>query len=314
MGVAGIIKALRLLTDEGRLRILRLLQREELSVAELQDILAMGQSRISMQLSQLKQAGLVDVRRVGQKSFYRLGSSGQAQPVLTDVLAHLNGEIPDSSLDDEGLRLVLLRRKDKLRDYFDELAGRFGRHYVPGRSWKAMSEMLLRLLPPLVIADLGAGEGTLSLMLAQRAEKVIAIDGSQKMVDYAAGLAERHGVENLECRVGDLEDLPLPDRTVDIALLHQSLHHALHPAKAVAEAWRILKPGGRIVIMDLLKHGFDQARELYADVWMGFSQAELAELLQKAGFERTDIAVVHREEEAPHFETVLAIAEKAAIQ
>src|SRR5437588_13018624 len=113
--MSGFLKVLRLLGDEGRIRILGLLEKEELSVAELQDILAMGQSRISMQLSQLKQAGLVDVRRVGQKSFYRLGSSGQAQPVLTDVLAHLNGEIPDSSLDDEGLRLVLLRRKDKLR-------------------------------------------------------------------------------------------------------------------------------------------------------------------------------------------------------
>jgi ArsR family transcriptional regulator len=310
--MAGVLKALRLLTDEGRLRILRLLQREELSVAELQEILAMGQSRISMQLSQLKQAGLVEMRRVGQKSFYRLASSGEAQPILSDVLLRLNGELSGAALDDEGLLLVLRRRKDKLRGYFDELAGRFGRSYVPGRSWKGLCEMLLRLLPPLVIADLGAGEGTLSLMLAQRAERVIAVDSSEKMVDYAAALAERNGVANLECRVGDLEDLPLAHAEVDIALLHQSLHHALHPDKAIAEAWRVLRPGGRIVVMDLLKHGFEQARELYADVWLGFSQAEIVDMLHRAGFEHVDIAIVHREPESPHFETVLAIAQKTA--
>jgi DNA-binding transcriptional ArsR family regulator len=233
--VPGILKALRLLSDKGRLRILRLLRQEELSVAELQEILATGQSSISMQLSQLKQAGLVEVRRVGQKSFYRLSSQG-GQTLLSEILAQSSGEIPEASLDDEGLQLALKRRKDNLRSYFDNLAGRFGKDYVPGRSWKALSEMFLRLLPPLVIADLGAGEGTLALMLAQRAAKVIAVDSSVKMVEYTAGVAERSGVQNLECRLGDLEELPLVESEADIALLHQSLHHALHPERAIAEA------------------------------------------------------------------------------
>jgi ArsR family transcriptional regulator len=308
--VAAILKALRLLTDKRRLRLLRLLQREELSVAELQEILAMGQSSISMQLSQLKQAGLVEVRRVGQKSFYRFSAVNGEQTLVSDILAQASNEIPEIALDDEGLRLALKRRKDNLRSYFDNLAGRFGRDYVPGRSWKALSEMLLRLLPRLVIADLGAGEGTLALMLAQRAEKVIAVDSSVKMVEYTTGVAERNGVQNLECRVGDLEELPLADSEADIALLHQSLHHAIHPERAIAEAWRILKPGGRVVVIDLLKHNFDQARELYADVWLGFSQAEIADLLRRAGFEQPDISVVHREEAAPHFEIILAVAER----
>ncbi len=303
----GFSKALRLLGDEGRIRLLRLLEREELSVAELQEILGMGQSRISMQLSQLKAAGLVTVRRAGQKSLYQLSES---EPIMTELLRRSAAEISEASQDDEALRLILKKRKDKLRGYFDDLAGRFGRNYLPGRSWKGLSEMLLRLLPPLVIADLGAGEGTLALLLAQRAERVIAVDSSLKMVEYGAGVAERHGVKNLEYRLGDLEELPLAAGEADVALLHQSLHHALHPSKAIEEAARILKPGGRIVVLDLLKHNFDEARDLYAHVWLGFSQVELNNLLRAAEFERIDVSVVHREEEAPFFETVMAIGQK----
>jgi ArsR family transcriptional regulator len=310
--VAGFIKALRLLGDEGRVRILRLLEREELSVAELQEILGMGQSRISMQLSQLKQAGLVELRRAGQKSLYRFSAPSGLQSVLNEALRRSAGEIPEAEQDDAAMRLILQKRKDKLRAYFDELAGRFGRHYVPGRSWQGLAEMLLRLMPPLAIADLGAGEGTLSLMLAPRAESVIAVDNSEKMVEYGADIAQRHGVKNLEYRCGDLEELPICDSEVDLALLHQSLHHAMHPDKAIAEASRILKPGGRVMILDLLKHGLDEARDMYADVWLGFSQVELSTLLKSAHFQRVEVSVVHREEEAPHFETVLATGLKQA--
>jgi ArsR family transcriptional regulator len=307
---AQLLRALKLLGDEGRLRILRLLEMEELSVAELQEILGMGQSRISMQLAQLKQAGLIEVRRAGQKSLYRMAIAGDG--TLTEVLRKAGAEIAEGAQDDRGLRLILSKRKDKLRAYFDELAGRFGRNYVPGRSWKGLSEMFLMLMPRLVVADLGAGEGTLSLLLTRRAERVIAVDHSQKMIDYVCEIAQRNGVKNLEYRLGDLEDLPLQDAEADLVLLHQSLHHALHPDKALAEAYRIAKPGGRVVVMDLLKHRFEEAREMYADVWLGFSQVELVDLLQNAGFEAVDVSVVHREEEAPHFETMLAIAEKPA--
>lgn len=279
-------------------------------MAELQEILGMAQSRISMQLSQLKQAGLVRVRRAGQKSLYRLDVPSEAESILNDILLRSSNEIGEAAHDDEGLRLVLRRRKDSLRTYFDELAGRFGRHYIPGRSWKGLAEMLLKLLPPLVIADLGAGEGTLSMMLAQRATRVVAVDSSQNMVDYGRSIAQRNGVENFDYRLGDLEDLPIEENEVDLALFHQSLHHALHPQKAVEEAWRILRPGGRIVILDLLKHGFEEARELYAHVWLGFSQVELISFLTNAKFNSPDVSVVHREEEAPHFETVLAFATK----
>jgi len=305
-----MLRWIRLLGDPARIRLLRLLAKEELSVVELQEILGMGQSRISMQLSQLKQAGLVNVRKSGQKSLYRLSPPLGAQTVLTEVLQQSAGEIPEAAQDDEGLRIALDRRKDHLRGYFDELAGKFGRSYVPGRSWKSLAEVLLRLLPPLVIADIGAGEGTLALMLAQSAKQVIAVDSSQKMAEYGRGLVERNGIENVEYRIGDMEDLPIDSCGVDLVLMHQSLHHALHPDQALAEAFRVLRAGGRIVILDLLKHEVEEARDLYGDVWLGFSQAEMLTKLQRAGFSHVEITVVDRAEEAPHFAALMAIAGK----
>ena len=213
--MADLLKAMRVLGDEARVRILRLLQQEELSVADLQEILGMGQSRISMQLSQLKLARFVEVRRAGAKSLYRYTPPVDGRKIIAEILRQSAHEITAAQHDDEALQLILRRRKDKLRNYFDELAGRFGRNYVPGRSWEALSEMLLRLLPPLVIADLGAGEGTLALLLAQSAKHVIAVDSSRKMVEFGADVAQRNGVANLEYRLGDLEDLPIPDGEAD---------------------------------------------------------------------------------------------------
>ena len=279
-----ILKSLRLLGDKGRVRILRLLAQEELSVAELQEILGTGQSSISMQLSQLKQAAFVEVRRSGQKSLYRLTVPPGMSAILTEVLEKSADEIAESTHDDDGLTLILERRKDHLRNYFDELAGRFGRSYVPGRSWKALSEMLLRLLPPLVIADIGAGEGTMALLLSQRAKQVIAVDSSGKMVEYGQGVAARNGIANLEYRLGDMESLPIADDSVDMVLLHQSLHHALHPAQALAEALRVLRPGGRIALLDLLRHDFEAARgNCMRTCGSAFRRVELLALLRGSG-------------------------------
>ena len=305
--MTSILKSLRLAAEPNRLRLMLLLEQEELSVAELQEILGRGQSQISTHLAQLKQAELVDDRRTGKNAFYRLCASEK----VMDLLREAREEIPEAAQDREALRLVLRKRKDKMRRYFDELAGRFGRQYVPGRSWKGIAEALLKLLPPLVIADLGAGEGTISQLMAQRAKKVIAVDNSEKMVEFGSELARKHGITNLEYRLGDLEDVPIKSGTIDLAFLSQALHHARHPERAIAEAWRILKPGGRIAILDLNRHHFEEAREVYADLWLGFTELELEQYLRKSGFEKLETAIVHREEEAPHFETILVIGEKS---
>lgn len=308
--MASILKSLRGLADPTRVRILQLLEREELSVVELQEILSMGQSRISSHLSQLKQCGLVNDRRSGKRVIYGLAEEAASRIDLRNLIQAAASELPECESDQDALGLVLRNRQDRMRAYFDELAGKFGRTYVPGRSWKSLAETLLKLLPPMVIADLGAGEGTLSLLMAQRALRVIAVDNARNMVDYGTALAVQNGVENLEYRLGELEDPPIDAESVDLAIFSQALHHARKPERAINAAHRILKVGGRVVILDLLKHSVEEARELYQDLWLGFSELELRNTLQAAGFERIETSVVDREPENPHFQILLAIATK----
>jgi SAM-dependent methyltransferase len=312
--VSSILKSLALLSDATRTRILNLLRQEELSVAELQEVLSLGQSNISAQLSKLKEAGLVTDRRSGKNRLYSLQAprtkDRETHEHLLALLDAASQELREARSDLTALKLIRRKRTDVARTYFDALAGRFGKDYIPGRSWKALGEMLLHFVPPLVIADLGAGEGTVSQMLAQHAKQVIAVDNSENMVAYGSRLAKEHGFANLDYRLGDIEDPPIKDRQVDIALFSQALHHAPRPEQALKSAYRILKSGGRIIILDLLKHTFEKARELYADVWLGFSEVELHEMLETAGFQDIEIRVVDRETKSPHFQTLLAVGVK----
>jgi ArsR family transcriptional regulator len=306
------VKSLRLLADPTRLRLLLLLEREELSVAEIQEILGMGQSRISTHLAQLKRAGLLRDRRAGKNIYYgpaEGGKSGALEQIHALVKAGAK-DIPDAAADQSALKLVLKKRHDKARSYFDQLAGKFGRSYCPGRSWEALAHTLFSLLPPMVVADLGAGEGMLSQLLAKRAKKVIAVDSSENMVAFGRDLAKRHGFKNLEYRLGDIEEPPVEAGSVDLALFSQALHHAANPGRALAAAQRILKKGGRVVILDLLAHSFEQARELYADTWLGFTEADLLRMLKSAGFRDVSVQTIARETESPYFQTVLAIGFK----
>jgi SAM-dependent methyltransferase len=298
-----MLKSLKLLSDPTRLRILMLVGEEALSVAELQEVLGMGQSRISTQLSQLKAEGLVNDERSGKNNIY----TGSAAADLMEVARLAAAEVPEVAADASALRHLLRKRKDSARAYFDELAGRFGKDYVPGRSWKALAEALIKVLNYKVVADLGAGEGTLAQLLAQRAEKVIAVDLSPKMVEFGQQLATRNGLTNLEYRLGDIEAPPIEDSSLDLAIFSQALHHAEHPQRALDAAFRILKPGGRLVVLDLLQHHFEEARELYADRWLGFSESDLASMLERAGFQQIETVVADREAEPPRFQTLLGI-------
>jgi len=305
------LKCLKALGDATRVRLVALLERDELSVNELQQITRLGQSRISTHLGLLQEVGLLTLRKDGKRNFYRINPNAPAE--ASDCLKiALNGaaEVPEHATDLTHLKRVLAERNDQAKLYFNQVAGRFDRQYGPGRSWQAFAQTLLRLMPPMDIADLGSGEGLQAELLARNARRVICVDNSKRIVDFGQRKAKKNGLKNLEFRHGDIENPPLRAKSVDVALLSQALHHAEHPETAIAAAHRILRPGGRILILDLLEHNFEQARELYGDRWLGFPQNKLHEWLEAAKFRQIEISEVAREEEPPHFQTVLATAVK----
>jgi len=284
-----------------------LVMREELSVAELQEILGMGQSRISSQLALLRQASLVSDRRDGKKAFYSLRAPlPPRQRTLLQAAVDSVADLPMLAGDRDNLDRVLHKRRRVSEQYFNLIAGRLGRHYCPGRSWEAIGRLALRLAPPLEVADLGAGEGLLSQLLARNARRIWCIDNSPRMVEVGTELARKNELDNLTYKLGDIEQVPLADASVDLAILSQALHHARHPQRAVDEAFRILRPGGQLLVLDLAEHTFEKARELYADLWLGFTENALAQFLKKAGFAKVEVTSAAKEPVEPHFETLLA--------
>lgn len=304
---------LKTLSDPTRLRLLALVMREELSVAELQEILGMGQSRISSQLALLRQVNLVSDRREGKKAFYSLRANlPQKSLALLKAATESVADLPVVAEDRDNLDRILQKRRRVSEQYFNLIAGRLGKHHCPGRSWEAIGHLALRLTPAIDIADLGAGEGLISQLLAHRARQVWCIDNSPRMVEVGTELAHKNGLGNLAYKLGDIEQVPLPDKSVDLAILSQALHHAQHPQQAVNEAYRILRPGGQVLILDLNEHTFEKARELYADVWLGFKESALHGFLKKAGFGKVEVTAVAKETSEPFFETLLASGVKSS--
>ena len=309
--MSDTLKSLRALADPTRLRIVAVLQREELSVNELQEITRLGQSRVSTHLALLAEARLLSSRRDGKRTYYRLDPRGDAAArEFTQLAVRGAGELPEADADQVNLKRVLARREDQAQLYFNHVAGRFDRSYGPGRSWQGFGHLLLRMLPPVTVADLGSGEGLLSELLARRCERVIAVDNSEKMVSFGARKAKRNGLKNLEFRLGDIENPPIDPASVDVVILSQALHHAVDPAQALQAAATILKPGGQLLVLDLVQHRFEQARELYGDRWLGFAEADLHQWLEDAGLQQIELSIVAREDQPPHFETLLVTAEK----
>src|SRR4030095_2273480 len=267
------VKSRRALSDPTRLRIVALLERDELSVNELQQITRMGQSRISTHLGLLQDSGLWHSRREGKRTFYKLNAlaNGGAEEFI-ELAARGAKELPEHAADQINLKRILNRRREQAQVYFNQVAGRFDRVYGPGRSWQAFGHLLLRVLPPVVVADLGSGEGLLSELLARRAKRVIAVDNSEKIVAFGAVKAKKNNLKNLEFRLGDLQNPPVEAGTMDLVVLSQALHHAEDPAGGLTSAAKLLKPHGQLLLLDLLAHKFEKARELYGDRWLGFAE------------------------------------------
>jgi ArsR family transcriptional regulator len=284
----------RLLGDEVRLRLLRLLSLERLNVGELTGILAIAQSGVSRHLGLLKEAGLVSEQREGGYTYFRLapeiadGTNGSS-PLAAMLAAEFGATARTEAGKADDARLAEVRRLRK--ENFDVHAGpdTNERQLIPGRSWAAWARALGHLLPPLRVADLGCGEGYLTIEASRWAARVIAVDRSAAVLKRARALANRRRVRNVIWKRGELERLPLRDASVDVALLSQALHHAKEPARAIAEAARVVVPEGRVLVLDLRQHDERWVRERLGDRWTGFTDEGLAKLLEGAGL--TDVRV-----------------------
>jgi ubiquinone/menaquinone biosynthesis C-methylase UbiE/biotin operon repressor len=304
IGLTGTSRLLKALADETRLRILHLLGHEELSGTDLMEILNMGQSRISTHVALLKEVGLVVDRRHGRRSLFSI-SPGPAAGLWEDVLEE-NRTSPELQADLAGLEALRERRKLESRAYFDRVAAAFGEQILPGRTWEGLARALLQLAPRGRYADLGIGDGLLTLMLSEVAKSVTAVDISPEMLAQLRARAAKQGITNIETVEGEIEDLPLPDASFDVVVLSQALHHAVHPARALVEARRILVPGGRLLVIDLLAHTEEWVRDQLQHVHLGFTEVALGELLAEGGFERSLVRRAARDPQPPHFMTLVA--------
>ena len=306
----------RLLGDEARLRLLRLLDAERLNVSELTAILGIAQSGVSRHLGLLKDAGLVSEQREGGYTYYRIapavreGSDGFG-PLWTLLRAQFDSSAGSAVARADLARLEEVRRLRQ--ENFDAHGGpdTKARQLVPGRSWAAWARALGHLLPPLRVADLGCGEGYLTIETSRWASRVFAIDRSSTVLKRARALATRRRVTNIIWKRGEIERLPLRDGCADVALLSQALHHAIDPARALTEAARVVVPGGRVLVMDLREHDEGWVKPRLGDRWLGFSQDTLRTLLHGAGLADVKVSVGARRAGDP-FTVLIASGTKPA--
>jgi len=278
--ISHIFKAL---ADDSRLRILRALSIAELSVAELVRILGAPQSTVSRNLKPLRDTNLVDTRRDGTTIYYRLGTTFH-DPAFSGFLENQFTHLLLNTQDRASIRRILDLRKQKSKSFFDQIAGSYGTLTEPGGGWQALATGLAAGFSGQCVADLGAGEGDLTLILGRYARQVTAVDQSNRMLNYIEDRAKELGIaEQIKTIEGDMEQLPLQDGLFDVVFLSQALHHAAHPPTALSEAARILKTKGRLIILDLAQHTQEWLRDEWADQWMGFEENELKEWIESTG-------------------------------
>ncbi|QOW23339.1 ArsR/SmtB family transcription factor [Novilysobacter avium] len=308
MDLEGWSSRLKVFADATRVRLLTLLEREELTVAELSAITRLAQPRVSTHLARLKDAGLVRDRRAGVSAYYRFDEAAldPAQRALWNTLRE-GSDDPLLRQDAEQVRQVLAMRAAD-QNWADSVAGDMERHYSPGRTWEAMARSALPLLETGDVLDVASGDGVLAELLAPHSHRYVCLDSSTKMVLAASERLRR--LENVEVQEGDMHELPFADASFDLVVLMHALSYADHPAEAVAEAARVLRPGGRLLLTSLAGHGHRSVVEAYGHVNLGFAPAELRNMVGKAGLGVESCEVVTRERRPPHFEVIALLARK----
>jgi len=298
----------RLLADATRLRLLLLLDQEELSVAELAAISQLAQPRVSTHLAKLKDAGLVTDRRDGVFVYYRIASA-IADPSLDDLwqLLRRNSDDPLIKQDLERISQVLSNRSGT-GTWADSVAGDMERHYSPGRTWEATARGLVHLLDPGDVLDVASGDGVLAELLAPRARSIICLDVSERVVE--AGRRRLESCRNVSFEVGDMHDMPFADASFDTVLLMHALTYTREPARVFGEAARVLRPTGKLLAVTLQRHQHAKAVEPYNHLNLGFSTRQLEKLSREAGLTVQTCTVSAIEKRAPNFSVLSLSASK----
>ena len=299
---------LKVFADATRVRLLALLELEELTVAELSSVTRLAQPRVSTHLAKLKEAGLVRDRRAGVSAYYRFDEAAldPAQRALWQALS-TGSDDPLLRQDAERLPAVLASRAAD-QNWADSVAGDMERHYSPGRTWEALARSALPLLETGDVLDIASGDGVLAELLAPHSHRYVCIDTSARVVAAASERLRR--LENVEVREADMHALPFKEGSFDLVVLMHALTYAARPAQAVSEGARVLRKGGRLLLSSLARHEHKAVVETYGHVNLGFAAKELRRFAEKAGLEVTSLETVTRERRPPHFEVISLIAVK----
>ncbi|TLY50628.1 MAG: metalloregulator ArsR/SmtB family transcription factor [Gammaproteobacteria bacterium] len=307
MDLASTSALLRLLSDPTRVRLIALLEREELTVAELSGVLRLAQPRVSTHLAKLKEADLVRDRRAGVSAYYRYNAELDAKSAA--LLQALRHHVEDALIDNDAARLpTILAQRARAEGWADTVAGDMERHYSPGRTWEALGRALAGLVDIGDVLDIASGDGLLAELLAPHARTIVCVDTSERVVQAAR--TRLKAFDNVEVQLGDMQNLELGTRQFDLVLLMHALTYSEAPAKAIAEAARVLKPGGRLLATTLAKHAHRAAVEPFDHRNLGFKETELREFARKAGLKVLSCARITRERRPPHFEVLSLLARK----
>jgi len=307
MDLATASSVLRLLADPTRVRLLALLEREELTVAELASVLHLAQPRVSTHLAKLKEANLVRDRRAGVSAYYRANNDGDNHQHA--LLHSLRESIDDALLREDAARLpAVLASRAREAGWADTVAGDMERHYSPGRTWETLARSLLQLLETGDVLDIASGDGITAELLAPHARSIVCVDSSERVV--AAASQRLKPFANVRVMQGDMQALDLGHQRFDLVLMLHALTYAEQPARAVAEAAGVLRSGGRLLAVTLGKHDHRAAVEPFDHRNLGFTQAELEGYARAAGLDVFSVTRLSRERKAPHFEVISLLAQK----
>ncbi len=297
------------LTDESRIRLILLLQQQELTVAELVEITRLAQPRVSTHLAHLKKHNLVQVRKQGVSSFYRLNND-QIEQQFAGLLDMVQSHYSDNPLiaQDNQQMTVVMSEQAASNQWVDAVAGDMERHYSPGRTWEATTRVIAKLINLGQVLDLGSGDGVLAELLAKNAEQYTCVDNNAKAIE-AAKTRLKH-LNNVQFNQCDIHQLPFDENRFDCILMLHVLTYSIDPENVIKQAFKVVKPGGHLLISTLDQHNHQSVMADYGHKNLGFSPEQLEQWCQAAGFSNINASVSSQEQRKPHFKIITVEAIK----